>query len=972
MFLNILVLLFFMINLTQKQIEKKWQKFWKENKTFEPKINKNQTKFFATVPYPYANSVLHIGHGRGYTTPDIYVRYQRLKGKNVLFPMAYHISGTPVLAVADGIAKGDEKQLKLTRNALSDYTTDKKEQDKLLETFKDPMNIAAYFSSTIQGSLESLGISIDWSRQFTTGDKIYQKFVEWQFKKLEEAGILVQGKYPILYSPLDANAVGEDDIKDGDIDKVSISEMTYILFKLKQELNKKEEIFIAVATLRPDAIFGTTNLWVDLEMNLMKVKVNNQIWITSKASLTKLEHQFDNVELIEEFKGKELLGKTAITPLINREVIIAEADFIDENHGTGIVYSSPAGAPHDYMTLVQAKKEGRLPDSLKVINTVDIIDKKGNKIEYSGSCPAMDKIKKFKITDINDEKLEYAKQELYKEEHYGGKLNENAGEFKGLFIKDAKDKIKKKLIENNLAGTLYETSRRATTRGGDIVIVANLEGQWFLNYTDENVKQGAYDLLDKMSFYPSKLKDTQKGYLQWVAMRPCARKRGIGTPLPFDKNWVIESLSDSTIYQMLYLIINKLTQNNIDPNILDSSIFDYIFLSKGNPTMISEENQIDKKILNQMKEQVDYWQNVDFRYTASAHMSNHLSFMIYHYSLIFPTKNWPKNITIGGMLIKNGEKISKSKGNGIPLIRVKEKYGVDLYRLYIALASNYDSEMDFKDDEIFQLEKKFDRFKNLIQDSINIKLKIYDEFSNIQKWLISKFYSRVNDYFKFMDDLRMREAYVAILYEFLNDIAYHERRSSTKETLEVIRFLIQDYLILMTPVTPHFTEEVNESLNNKKPISLQTINMNYTYYINKETEEIEEIVSGLISLISRQKEAKQLTTINTIKITQANDLRFNLFDKLKELLENKSNPKEIFAQLNKNFSQDSKFIKKFVPKTFGSGLSAYLPKTKEKELLDSLVDFLKEEFNCKKIEIIENDETNSVSILPARPGIILE
>ncbi len=77
-------------------------------------------------------------------------------------------------------------------------------------------------------------MGIDWSRKFTTGEPIYNKFIEWQYAKLNELGILTQGKYPILYSPEYENAVGEDDIKDGDTEKVTIQEMTYILFESKK------------------------------------------------------------------------------------------------------------------------------------------------------------------------------------------------------------------------------------------------------------------------------------------------------------------------------------------------------------------------------------------------------------------------------------------------------------------------------------------------------------------------------------------------------------------------------------------------------------------------------------------------------------------------------------------------------------------------------------------------------------------
>ena len=975
-----------MVELNQREIELKWQKKWKESKTFEPKIDDTREKYFGTVAYPYANSILHIGHGRGYTAPDVFLRYQRLKGKNVLFPLGYHISGTPVLAVSDAISRGDEDQIKRTKNALREYVSSEEEVESLIESFKDPMNIANFFSSTIEDSLDSIGVSIYWSRQFSTGDKNYQKFIEWQFKKLHETGILVQGKYPILFSPKDENAVGEDDIKDGDTDKVSLSEMTYILFKLvtkgKSELKQnsmkeKEEEFIAVATLRPDALFGTTNLWINSKGKYVTCEIKTQsnekqIWIVDEQAVVKLEHQFDEVKILSKHTGSEFLEQVVTTPLTQREVKIYDANFLDPNHGTGIAYSSPAGSPHDFMGLIDAKKEGRVPQDLEPIVSVETQDKKGNTIEYKGSCAAEDKCNKFKITNSTDPKLEEAKAELYKEEHYGGKLNSVAGEFEGMFIKQAKDKVKDKLIDVNLAGTFYETSRRATTRAGDNVIVACLDGQWFLNYKEQETKKKALELLDQMSYTPSKLKTTQEGYLNWVEMRPCARKRGIGTPLPYDTNWVIESLSDSTIYQMLYLVSGVMSKNGIEPESLIPEVFDYVMLELGTCKSASEKSGIGVTVLDEMRNQVMYWKSFDLRYTGGTHLSNHLSFLIYHYALIFEKKYWPKKVAVGGMLIRDGHKISKSKGNGLPLVQVPKQYGADLYRLYVVLAANFDVEMDFREEDIKQLERRFDRWKELISECLEVEKVKYDSFSPTNKWLISRFYSRVEEYMEFFNSMRMREAMVSVFYEFLNEINYHERRTSKQETLSVLRFIVEDYLKIMTPSVPHICEEFNQIINKKEDcISLQSFTTQTSDFINLEIEEVEEIIATLVTSISRELENKPESKI--ITIAQAREERFALFDTLKDLLSqgNKPDFKKIMGELNQKFGEDKKFISKFVPKTLGSGLSFYLSKEDERTLLEDTLNFFKQEFEIEfEIKSAEEMNLSSAGLVPGRPGVI--
>lgn len=962
-----------MVDDLQRQIEDKWQKIWKENKTFEPKINNKQEKYMGNVAYPYANSVLHIGHGRTYTIADIYLRYQRLLGKNVLQPLGFHISGTPVLAVADGIKRKDKKTITQVRNAISDYVTDKKEQDKIIETFTEPKNIADYFSNKIEGAFDSVGLSIDWTRQFSTGEDIYNKFIEWQFSKLKDAGLLKQGKYPILYSAQDQNAVGEDDIKDGDIEKVSVSNMVAIKFQIK-DTNE----YILCATLRPDALFCATNLWQKSEMDLVKLKVEKEIWIVSKQAQVKIEHQFDDVELIGELKGKDILGKIVIAPIINKEIPIYKADFCDENHGTGIVYSSPADSPHDYLNLFETKFPGKSlkdfqdKEPLELSPITQTLDKKGKEIEYKFNIPAYDILTKKQIFNEkgNEDRLEEIKQELYKEAHYGAKLI-NAKEFTGLPLKNniASDKVKEELEKQGLAVTFYETSRRAQTRGNDNVIVANLQGQWFLDYSDREVKDKAQELLRDAKFYPSNLRQAQEGYIEWANMRPCARKRGLGTKIPYDKDWIIEPLSDSTIYQMLYMISSTIRKYNINSEELTFEVFDYLYLNSSFPKI-----NISKDFLKEAKEQVEYWNNVDFRYVGMPHMSNHLNFLIYHYSLIFPKSMWPKMIVTGNLMMKNGEKISKSKGNGTPLYRMKNIYSADLYRLYLATNSNFDVEMDFKDNEIFQLEKKFDKWKSLIKESISSPLKNYEQFSNTNKWLISKFYSRTKEYFNYFEDFRIREAFVTILYEFLNEINYHERRTSEKETQEVIRFIAHDYIKLMTPTIPHICEELNSLLGEKLEVSLQSFTTDCDKYINKEAEKEEGMIEELVSKIVSQKERQNIETLTKITLVQAQNLRFELFELLEKKLIETRDFKTLLDTIRNDgrFNGDMKFIQKFLPKTLKDGLTTYLGKEKEDNTLTEIKDFLKNEFNCE-IETISNDDLEKqITAIPGEPAIILE
>src|SRR3989344_3603534 len=238
-----------------RKVESKWQKAWAQKKAFEPQVDKKQKKFFFTVPYPYTSGPLHIGHGRTYTVADAYVRFKRMQGFNVLWPMGFHITATPILAVSRRIEQKDPEAIKTFSEYIRLYESDPDKANEILNSFVEPQKVADYFASVISSDFNSLGFSIDWSRSFTTGDREYNKFIEWQFNRLRELDLITKGTHPVLYCVNDKNAVGEDDIQNGDTIEPGIEEYVLIKFKFSDS-------YLIATTVRPDTIFGATNIFV--------------------------------------------------------------------------------------------------------------------------------------------------------------------------------------------------------------------------------------------------------------------------------------------------------------------------------------------------------------------------------------------------------------------------------------------------------------------------------------------------------------------------------------------------------------------------------------------------------------------------------------------------------------------------------------------------------------------------------------
>ena len=140
-----------------KEIQDKWIKRWNDAKIFEIDINRNKKKYFLTVAYPYPNSPQHIGHARTYTLADVNARYKRMKGYNVLFPMGFHYTGTPILAMAKRLESGDSDLISTFKNIY-------KVKESSLREFKEPIAIANYFHQEIKQGMINIGYSIDWRR----------------------------------------------------------------------------------------------------------------------------------------------------------------------------------------------------------------------------------------------------------------------------------------------------------------------------------------------------------------------------------------------------------------------------------------------------------------------------------------------------------------------------------------------------------------------------------------------------------------------------------------------------------------------------------------------------------------------------------------------------------------------------------------------------------------------------------------
>lgn len=407
-----------MYNFTE--IEKKWQKYWKENNTFKVDVwDFSKPKYYALDMFPYPSGVgLHAGHPEGYTATDIISRMKRMQGYNVLHPMGYDSFGLPA-----------EQYAIQTGNHPAEFT------QKNIETF--------------QGQLERLGFSYDWDRVISTSDPSYYKWTQWIFKKLYEAGLAKQIDMPVNWCEELGTVLANDEVIDGKSErggypvvrknmKQWIIDMPAYAEKLLNGLDeldwpestkemqrnwigKSEGVEVrfkikdggefSIFTTCIETIYGITFMVLAPENELvdkLKDRIKNWDEVAKYREETAKKSDIDRTELNKTKSGVKLEEIFAINPVNGKEVPIFLGDFVLAGYGTGAVMAVPS---HDQRDFEFAQKY-----NLPMIQVIDGRD----------------------TTECAFEKQDYLNNDC--------KLI-NSDEFTGLVVEEAKKAITEKLVK---------------------------------------------------------------------------------------------------------------------------------------------------------------------------------------------------------------------------------------------------------------------------------------------------------------------------------------------------------------------------------------------------------------------------------------------------------------------------------------------------------------------------------------------
>ena len=363
-------------------IEKKWQKYWEDEKVFVADNKSNKPKYYYLVEFPYPSGAgLHVGHVRSYTALDALARKKRMNGYNVLFPMGWDAFGAPAEQYA--IKNHIHPSLAVKEN---------------IKNFKS--------------QIKAIGLSIDWTREFATTDPEYYKWTQWQFLKFFEHGMAYKAKKNINWCPKCKMGLSNEDSSGGvcercgteveqrekeqwmlrmsdyaeDLitglddtkfqDRIKTAQINWIGKSTGAEVNfkvKETDEDLVVFTTRPDTLYGVTFMVVAPEHPIIdknKDKISNFDEIESYREKIKNKTEFERTQVNKDKTGVCINGLTGINPITNKEIPIYISDYVMMSYGTGAIMAVPAHDERDYEF---AKKFGI--DIVEVIKGGDISEK---------------------------------------------------------------------------------------------------------------------------------------------------------------------------------------------------------------------------------------------------------------------------------------------------------------------------------------------------------------------------------------------------------------------------------------------------------------------------------------------------------------------------------------------------------------------------------------------------------------------
>lgn len=711
-----------------KNIEKKWQKYWDENHTFEVK-NEGANPYYILVEFPYPSGAgLHVGHVRSYTAQDAMARMKRMQGYNVLYPMGFDAFGAPA-----------------EEYAIKNHVHPKEATRINIDHFRNQM--------------KSLGMSFDWSREFSTTDPEYYKWTQWQFLQFYKHGMAYKDTVPVNWCPKCKMVLSNEDAAGGVCERCGTSvvqkeksqwmlrmsdyaedlltglEDTHFAEKVKlgqinwigkstgveMDVNIVGGGKFSIFTTCIETVYGITFFVIAPDGKLIKEllpRVENKDEVMDYIHETEKKSAMDRTELNKGKTGCILKGIKAINPVNGREVPVFLGDFVLGSYGTGAVMAVPSHDQRDFEYAVAHNLE-----MIQVIDGADVSEHAFEKQDYLG---------------------------------VGCKLI-NSEEFNGLTVEEAKKAITKKLESEGIARRVNNYKMR----------------DW---------------IFSRQRFWGEPIPMINCPKCGWVPMN----ESDLPLVLPDVAEYEPTDDGESPLAKITSWVNTKCPKCGGDATRETDTMPQWAGSSWYFLRFMDAHNSHEFASMDAMK----YWGKVNWYNGGMEHTARHLLYarfwvqMLYNFGLVPNKEMIDVRVSHGMILGSDNQKMSKSKGNVINPDDIVNEYGADTLRTYEMFMGDYQMDAPWNTDSLKGCKRFIDRV-------IKLGEKLNDKTGYSNEVLINKTIDKVsND----LVTLKYNTA-VSALMILLNELDSYE--TITKDEYRLL-------LTLLNPIAPHITEELNE------------------------------------------------------------------------------------------------------------------------------------------------------------------
>jgi leucyl-tRNA synthetase len=476
--------------------------------------------------------------------------------------------------------------------------------------------------------------------------------------------------------------------------------------------------------------------------------------------------------------------------------------------------------------------------------------------------------------------------------------------------------------------------------------------------------------------------------INWLHEWPCTRHIGMGTPAPWDPNWIIESLSDSTIYMAYYTISHIL--KTIEPEKLSDEVFDYIFWGKGFLNVISALTGVEEEKLEEMKKEFDYWYPLDYRMSANELISNHLTFHVFHHALLFPDL-CPRGIVNFGIAVLEGEKMSSSKGNIIAINEAVREYGADTVRLYLMSVAEPWQDLDWRANEVAAMQKNLERFYSLADEIIALPGAELPSFAQPERWMLSRLQRHVEAVTEALDTFETRKAVQHAFFMLMQDVRWYMKRARQPEArAHMLKRVLNIWLKLLSPFAPHICEELWERNGGKGFVSVAPWPSVEKGLIDESAELVESYTGRVLEDVAKIQKVVKVQQPRRVCLYVAQDWKWVAyriamehvragrvdFGRLLRTVEEKLGLRLYRADLSKYLQFVVQELRGMSEEELG-----IIAKTEidELQVLLEAADFIREQLGAGAVQIFRADDTKrydpqdrAILAVPLRPAIFVE